>query len=65
MAKYGHINPQIQQKPQITASEYGSKFQGKREVYRFLNSEVRCYLSGYESMTIWHLRDLGTKDSWR
>ena len=28
------------------------------EVYRFLASEVRAYLPGYETVTIWHLRDL-------
>ena len=28
------------------------------EVYRFLSSEVRAYLPGYETVTVWHLRDL-------
>ena len=28
------------------------------EVYRFLSSEVRAYLPSYETVTIWHLRDL-------
>ena len=27
-------------------------------VYRFLQSEVRCYLDTYDVMTIYHLRDL-------
>jgi hypothetical protein len=28
------------------------------EVYRFLSSEVRAYLPSYETVTVWHLRDL-------
>lgn len=28
------------------------------EVYRFLSSEVRAYLPSYETVTIYHLRDL-------
>jgi hypothetical protein len=27
-------------------------------VYRFLSSEVRAYLPSYETVTVWHLRDL-------
>ena len=28
------------------------------EVYRFLSSEVKAYLPSYETVTVWHLRDL-------
>ena len=28
------------------------------EVHRFLSSEVRAYLPSYETVTVWHLRDL-------
>ena len=28
------------------------------EVYRFLASEVKAYLPSYETVTVWHLRDL-------
>lgn len=34
--------------------------QSKREIYRFLTSEVKCYLDQYETMTIWDLRDLAS-----
>ena len=27
-------------------------------MYRFLSSEVRAYLPSYETVTVWHLRDL-------
>ena len=38
---------------QISAAEFAAKFQSKREVYRFLSSEVKAYLDNFESMTIW------------
>ena len=28
------------------------------EVYRFLASEVKAYLPSYDTVTVWHLRDL-------
>ena len=28
------------------------------KIYRFLSAEVRAYLSSYDTMTIYHLRDL-------
>ena len=34
----------------------------KREVYRFLGSEVKAYLGAFETMTTWHLRDLESGD---
>ena len=43
---------------QITSAFLASKMQSKREIYRFLETEVKCYLSSYETMTIFHLRDL-------
>ena len=43
---------------QISQAAFAAKFQSKREVYRFLSSEVRAYLPSYETVTIWHLRDL-------
>ena len=58
MAKQGHINPLISGKKTVTAAEFASKFNSKMEVYRFLNVEVRAYLSSYHTMTVWHLRDL-------
>ena len=29
-------------------------------MYRFLGSEVRCYLPDYDLVTVWHLRDLAS-----
>ena len=42
----------------MTASEFAAKFQSKREVYRFLASEVNVFLPPFENVTIWHLRDI-------
>ena len=27
-------------------------------MYRFLTNDCGCYISGYETMTVWHMRDL-------
>ena len=43
---------------QVTASEFAAKFQSKREVYRFLASEVNVFLPPFENVTVWHLRDI-------
>ena len=47
---------------QISAKEIGAKFRSKREIYRFLTAECKCYLGDFETMTIWHLRDLAAGD---
>lgn len=68
-------------KPLVTVnSKYiASKMSNKREVspnmamidlflyqiYRFLQSEVRCFLDDYDVMTIYHLRDLFNNDRHR
>jgi hypothetical protein len=42
----------------VNPQSFGAKFQSKREVYRFLTHDCGAYLSSYETMTIFHLRDL-------
>jgi hypothetical protein len=42
----------------VNAQSFGAKYQSKREVYRFLTHDCGAYLSSYETMTIFHLRDL-------
>ena len=42
----------------VNPSSFGAKYQSKREVYRFLTHDCGLFLSSYESMTIFHLRDL-------
>jgi hypothetical protein len=45
---------------QITAQAFAAKFNSKREVYRFLSHEVGAYVAPFETMTVWHLRDLAS-----
>lgn len=43
----------------VVAKEFGAKFKSKRECYHFLSHECGLYLSSYDTMTIYHLRDIG------
>ena len=42
----------------VTAAEFAAKYRSKQEVFRFLSFEVGAYLPSYDSVTIWHLKDL-------
>ena len=42
----------------IPASEVAAKVKSKRKVYRFVSCELKAYVSSFETMTVWHLRDL-------
>ena len=42
----------------MNAKSFGAKYQSKREVWQFLTVDCRCYLSSYETMTIYHLKEL-------
>ena len=42
----------------IDANAFGSKYQSKREVYRFLTHDCGAYLPSYETVTIFHMRDI-------
>ena len=45
-------------KTNITTQAFTAKYQSKPEVYRFLATEVGAYLSSYNTVTVWHLRDI-------
>ena len=51
---------QAPQKVQVTATTFGAKMQSKREVYRFLTAECGSYVSSYDTMTIWHMKELAS-----
>lgn len=51
---------QMPQKVLISAAAFGAKAQSKREVYRFLTAECGAYVSSYDTMTIWHLKELAS-----
>jgi hypothetical protein len=42
----------------VDAAQFGSKFQSKREVYRFLTHDCGAYLPSYATVTIFHMRDI-------
>ena len=42
----------------INAASFGAKYASKREIYRFLTSEAHIYLPTYETVTIFHMRDI-------
>jgi hypothetical protein len=42
----------------VDASAFGSKYQSKPEVYRFLTHDNGFYLPKYDAVTIWHMRDI-------
>ena len=43
---------------QISAKEFSAKYKSKKECYNFLTVEVGAYLSHYETVTIYFLRDI-------
>ena len=51
-------NAQLGRKVFVSAGEFGDKFQSKGEVFKFLTHDCSTYLPGYESVTIFHMRDL-------
>ena len=42
----------------VTAAQFAAKYKDKRETFRFLSGEVGAYLPGYDTVTVWHLRDM-------
>ena len=42
----------------MTLSTFAAKFGTKGEIYRFLATEAMIYLPPYQTVTIWHLKDL-------
>ena len=42
----------------VDVNLFNAKFASKGEVYRFLATECSVYLPPYQTVTIWHLKDL-------
>jgi hypothetical protein len=53
-------NPQPVAKVRMTAKEFAAKCKDKREIYHMLSHENGVYLSAYDTMTVWHMRDLAS-----
>ena len=58
MSKQEQINSISNAMRRVTAKDFAAKFRDKQEVYHFLTHEVGAYLSSYDTMTVWHMRDL-------
>ena len=42
----------------VDVNLFNAKFGTKGEIYRFLATEAMVYLPPYQTVTIWHLKDL-------
>ena len=62
MVDLQQISSLVDQPVEISAKDIGAKFRSKREIFRFLTAEVKAYLGDFETMTIWHLRDIAAGD---
>lgn len=51
---------QAAQRVQVSAKEFASKFKSKYEIYCFLTVEAKCYLSPYNTVSIYFLKDLAS-----
>ena len=61
MADLHQIDSRAQALEKVTAAAFGAKCSSKREVYRFLSHEAAVYLPAYDSVTVWHMRDIMAK----
>ena len=55
------INSVVANNPQlvsVNAASFGAKASSKKEVFRFLVSEGLIYLPPYETVTVFHMRDI-------
>ena len=46
------------QQVKVDVNLFNAKFGTKGEIFRFLSTECSVYLPPYETVTIWHLKDL-------
>ena len=46
----------------VTVAEFNAKYRSKQEVFRFLSFDCGAYLPSYQTVTIFHLRDLACGD---
>jgi len=58
MSNQNFIDSSSARKVKVTAKDFAAKMRNKQEVYHFLTHEVGAYLSSYDTMTVWHMRDL-------
>ena len=58
MANRNGIANADQRKVGVNSSEFNQRFSSKQETFRFLATECGIYLDTYETMSIYHLKDI-------
>ena len=58
MSGNGLIDPNAGRNVTITAAEFRSKYNSKKECFFFLSVDCKAYLSSYETVTIYFLKDI-------
>ena len=46
----------------MDVKNFSAKFGTKGEIYRFLTVEAGVFLPAYQTVTIWHMKDLASGD---
>ena len=54
----GNQDGQLGQKVRVDPAAFGAKYQSKGEVYRFLTHDCGTYLPKYDTVTIYHMKEL-------
>ena len=52
------MDPNARQNVNITAAEFRAKYNSKKECFFFLSVDCKAYLSSYETVTIYFLKEL-------
>jgi hypothetical protein len=55
-----HMNVNPFDLEMVVSKNFSAKFGTKGEVWRFMASEARVYVPSYQTITIWHLKDLAS-----
>ena len=42
----------------VSAQTFAAKFKSKKEIYNFLTIDAKAYLPAYETVSIYHMRDI-------
>ena len=48
------------QREMVVSKNFSAKFRTKGEVWRFMATEAKIYVPPYQTITIWHLKDLAS-----
>ena len=60
MANPGGLRANQPRTFRVSVKEFMAKYKTKREVYHFCTVDAKLYVPPYETVTMWHLRDVAT-----